>query len=122
MTEIQTIYKPVWSDVISLSPDREVTICKATEVHLGRYFSRDGFIPEFKVDCKINMGYVVFEGNREGGKLSGEFQTADQPLHEFKTKRMSDKLAREWNSWTYQNSRGFIRELKEKHDCTGKDK
>ena len=102
MTVIETIYTPIWNDIISMevTPCKEVTLCKVTEFHFGRYPS------------KINKGYVIMEGCLKGGKLSGELQTSEQPLHELKAKRMSNKLAREWNLWTYNNSIGFIRELK----------
>ena len=111
MTVINTVYTPVsWgkheflerrsSDNQELK-NEQVQLCKATDVHYGRYTTYGSAIPEFKVDMKVHLGYVVMKVKDMYN--DNDFTTRKQPIHDFKTKIMSDKLAREWNKWYLTN-------------------
>ena len=117
MTEINTVYTPVWGHWLGEEDDRKVQICKATDYHYGRYTTYGSAIPEWKVDRKENLGYVVMVVEDDLSKI--EFTTHEQPIHEFDTKRMSDKLAREWDRWCLENSVGWMKELLIKYSKAG---
>jgi hypothetical protein len=102
MTEINTIYKPIWGEWLGEGDDRRVQICKATDWHYGRYTTYGSMIPTWKVDSKEHLGYVVMVVEDELN--NNTFTTRKQPIHHFNTKRMSDKLAIEWDVWVAENS------------------
>jgi len=112
MTEINTVYKPIWGHWLGKEDGRQVQICKATDLHYGRYSTYNSAIPEWKVDRKEHLGYVVMVVEDDLSKI--EFVTDEQPIHEFDTKRMSDKLAREWDRWCFQNSVGKVKDIMRK--------
>ena len=109
MTEINTIYTPVWGHWLGEEDGRNVQICKATDYHYGRYTTYGSAIAEWKIDRKEHLGYVVMVV--EDDLSNDNFSTHEQPIHEFDTKRMSDKLAIEWNKWCFDNSVGRIKEI-----------
>ena len=47
MTEINTVYTPVWGHWLGEEDGRQVQICKATDYHYGRYTTYGSAIPEW---------------------------------------------------------------------------
>ena len=118
MTIINTVYKPVWGHWLGDEDGKQVQICKATDYHYGKYATHGSAIAEWKIDMKEHLGYVVMIVEDE--LSSEEFVAHEQPIHHFDTKRMSDKLAREWNKWCLENSVGWMKELMIEHNAGGK--
>ena len=116
MTIINTVYKPILGHYLGRGFE-DAQLCKATDVHYGAYY-KGGCLPTYKIDNKVHLGYVVMLVKDEFNK--DEFSTHKQPGFEFKTKKMSDKLIREWDKWCCRNSNGKIKSLMLKHNVGGK--